>query len=284
MAAIGYIAMDMFKEDKNLMTLPGVFAGKQVSEATKAHEVLWDVLSLLVRTNKNWRFIATMERRQLVLGFEIFHSKELLGSVSISRKADRWRIFVNNDRINNDRVRGEGYWTSDPEKATLKIRKEFYRVSLNSRFMAATTQANVVVKSRDSEAKDTKNFHELAIASQVWQFLRNNFDEFVASLSDVAKQGSAHAYMEAVEVKRGIAAFKYKWNNATTGKEVMLVIEDEGQYIVKFGDDVTFHTNETMTDDMKSKLGMLKLVEVGQLFPDIGCRVSLDTFLITCAT
>ena len=46
---------------------------------------------------------------------------------------------------------------------------------------------------------------------------------------------------------------------------------------------MSVYTNEELTDDIKSKLGMLKLVEDGQLFPDIGYRISPDAFLITCA-
>ena len=281
MAVVSYITRDEFSEGKNLIGQPNVLLMHNMEHVTQTHRRLYEVLIPLIRTKPEWRFVVTHSCRDVATNFAVMH-KEELGTVSIARKADRWRICVDNARINDDLLRGRGFWTSDPEKATLKIRKMFYRASLDQRLSTYKQLATSGVNKVFEDAVGVRTKHREAVSFDAWKFVRANIEAFTATLSEKSKE-PAHAYMEAFANTRSIAAFRDEWIKATADKKVMLVIHDEGQYIVKRGGDVSVYTNEMLTDDMKSKLGMLKLVEVDVLFPDIGYRVSPDTYLITCA-
>jgi hypothetical protein len=282
MAAISYISRDEVDEAKNLIGQPNVLFARNTREhVTKTHRRLYEVLMPLVRTKPDWRFLVEDDYRGVATRFAVMH-KEELGTVSIARKADRWRICVNNARINDALLRGESFWTSDPEKATMKIRQNFYRESPDERLSMYNNLGTNGVNKLFQDAVGVRTKHRETVSFDAWKFIRANIEAFSATLSEKSKE-QAHAYMEAYETTRSISAFRDEWSKATADKKVMLVIQDEGQYIVKRGGDVSVYTNEMLTDDMKSKLGMLKLVEEGQLFPDIGYRISPDAFLITCA-
>jgi len=282
MAAISHILRDEVDEAKNLIGQPNVLSLRNREHVTKTHRRLYEVLMPLVRTKPDWRFIVEDDYRGIATRFAVMH-KEELGTVSIARKADRWRICVNNARINDALMRGESFWTSDPEKATMKIRQNFYRESPDERLSMYNNLGTNGVNKVFEDAVGARSKHRDLVSVEAWKFIRANIEAFTASLSEKSKE-QAHAYMEAYETSRSIAAFRDEWSKATADKKVMLVIHDEGQYIVKRGGDVSVYTNEMLTDDMKSKLGMLKLVEEGQLFPDIGYRISPDAFLVTCET
>jgi hypothetical protein len=65
----------------------------------------------------------------------------------------------------------------------------------------------------------------------------------------------------------------------SNGKAV-LVIRDDGKYIVKMGDKVDLYDDNTLPQEMRGKLGMLKLVEAEQFVTDTGCRINAETFVL----
>lgn len=59
-----------------------------------------------------------------------------------------------------------------------------------------------------------------------------------------------------------------------------LVLLDSGEYIVKMGDDAQVYNDVTLPDHFRGKLGMLKLVNEGQIIEKIGCRVNPNVFVV----
>jgi len=64
-----------------------------------------------------------------------------------------------------------------------------------------------------------------------------------------------------------------------TGEHV-LIYTKSGKYVVKTIDNVQSYDDNTLPEEYRGKLGMLKLVEVNQCVSDVGCRTHDDTFLI----
>jgi len=63
-------------------------------------------------------------------------------------------------------------------------------------------------------------------------------------------------------------------------KKTALLILDEGKYLVKIGDAIDLYNDTTLPISMRGNLGVLKLVEVGQMVSDIGCKVNDETFVL----
>jgi hypothetical protein len=59
-----------------------------------------------------------------------------------------------------------------------------------------------------------------------------------------------------------------------------LVIKDDGKYLVKIGDAIQLYDDNTLPDDMRGKLGMLKLVEAEAFVSNTGCRINDEVFVL----
>jgi hypothetical protein len=67
---------------------------------------------------------------------------------------------------------------------------------------------------------------------------------------------------------------------AFDANKTALVIKDDGKYLVKMGDVIQLFNDNTLPEDMKSKLGMLKLVEAETFISNMGCRISDEVFVV----
>ena len=63
-------------------------------------------------------------------------------------------------------------------------------------------------------------------------------------------------------------------------EETALVIKDSGKYLVKVRDNVQLYDDNTLPHEMRSKLGMLKLVEAETFLSNVGCRVNDEVFVL----
>ena len=62
-------------------------------------------------------------------------------------------------------------------------------------------------------------------------------------------------------------------------KTSMVIVVDKN-YVVKTGDNVQLYDDNTLPENIRGKLGMLKLVEPEAVVTGIGCRVSIDAFVV----
>jgi hypothetical protein len=269
---------------KNLIGKPNVFV-PELRAASQTHTALYEALAPLVSIKRDWRFVVDNARKspeeEIAIGFSIFCNSENLGSVSIKRRGDDYKLFITNDRILESLVRGRGLWTSDPKRATLIIRKKFYPAGIAARTDKALGTARCVANSLTAALARQVKGDEDKLYLDMRDFALSNQEAFTLTLPDI-KREALHAYMENREKLKGVNAFRYKLTQNNVGERVMLVIIDQDNYIVRLGDEVSLHTADTLSQDVRTKLGMLKLAEPDSIFPDIGCRVSSDTFLITC--
>jgi hypothetical protein len=62
--------------------------------------------------------------------------------------------------------------------------------------------------------------------------------------------------------------------------QTALVVRDMGKYLVKVGDKVDLYDDNTLPQDIRMKVGMLKLVGDEQYLTDIGCKVTSEIFVL----
>lgn len=62
--------------------------------------------------------------------------------------------------------------------------------------------------------------------------------------------------------------------------ESVLVIRDEGEYIVRYHDRVQIFDDGTMPHEIRARLGMLKLVDPGKAIDGFGFRVSEEVYVV----
>jgi hypothetical protein len=73
-----------------------------------------------------------------------------------------------------------------------------------------------------------------------------------------------------------IGSVKEKMGTSNTA----LVVLDEGKYLVKIMNDLQLYDDTTLPQDLRGKLGLLKLVQPNQFVSSAGFRVSDEVFVI----
>jgi hypothetical protein len=243
------------------------------------NESLYHVLSPFLN-RPGWKFVGMQNEARgrgdavICMGFVIFDEDEPLGTVKVDYKGRNYAVIVSNERINAKRERGSGYATNDTAKAVLAIRKHFYRKEKGERLEKAREAAAMLINSESYDKQRTK--------LQAWEHVYAHAKEFVSMnmglyLADfpaitprVAKAHEADAEMKTVDDIK----------NSFHKGSALLVVRDGSEYIVRMGDEVKVYDDNSLPFEIRSKLGMLKLVDKGQMISDVGCKVDAEVFVV----
>jgi hypothetical protein len=159
----------------------------------------------------------------------------------------------------------------------------FGSMSTNERIAQETSKASVatdkVRNAKWSQIRDVESKIE-RVAHQY--IMEEGYETFLTWLKSQTTQ-KAKDTLEGIDnkVRLGIEMLTIQKvrDHFNEGKAV-LVIKDGGKYIVKVGDKVDLYDDNTLPQEMRGKLGMLKLVEAEQFVTDTGCRINDETFIL----
>lgn len=183
-------------------------------------------------------------------------------------------IAIYNHRINKSVMR-----TSDAKRAVGAIKKHFIKRNINERLMKAGEDASQAISgavNRSSHAIQGVK-HKLETASFVFVTAqaREAFEQFSkvhapTNLTMLEKYDKELLDASTIEEVRS----KHSSGNAA------LVVLDQGKYIVKVGDNVQLFDDNDLPEQIRGRLGLLKLVEYKQMVTNAGCRVSSEVFVV----
>jgi len=212
---------------------------------------------------------------RVITDFYIYEGSEYLGSVGITYVGSGYKVAVDNHRINASRKSGRSFRTENLERATLTIRKNFYRMPDAERVEKVMTAVGNQLSSAHWDTQRELTGKERAVYEKAKDFAISNMAQYIHQYPDRG------VYVEGFE--------KAKLDHDTTGHiikmqekgELILVVRESEHYIVKVGGTITSMTDDALSIDLRAKLGMLKLVENGQCIEGMGFRGDESTFLIT---
>lgn len=261
----------------NLIGRPNVLVSPD-TPPTQTNLSLYLAINNLVLTRPQWRFFldncCVTSTERIATGVRITEDGEVLGEVSIDYKGRDHKLRVENDRINAKRERGRGYYTEDPAKAELRIRKTFFRLGKDERLSKARTSACDVLARETNGKHYTSERTYSQVFAEAEKFATNNLslylEQFPAREKFKAKYDAQ--LLEFQTVKNIQESFDK--GGAT------LVVLDGAQYLTQTGDTIQNYTDDTLPYGMRMKLGMLKLVEDKQMISDVGCRVDKSTYVV----
>jgi hypothetical protein len=98
----------------------------------------------------------------------------------------------------------------------------------------------------------------------------------LTSMSDIDNVAS---YKAADEERNVIYRMCDAWNRRDKGASLLVVL-DGSQYIVRYASEVKLFDADTVPDDVRVKVGMLKLTEPQQVVDGLGVRVSNEVFIV----
>lgn len=270
----------------NLVGRPNVLIPQSLQQAQtdgklQTQAQIFGALSELVNGRPTWRFTAlgnsstkTNDGNVVIYGFKITEDGEDLGSIRIEYKGRDYKIKVSNDRIDAKRERGSGYYTDDPIKAAIAIRKHFFRLVKDERMTKALEQADAVVSSEHTDKQYKKRNAKHAVFLDEHKFAVAHMQQYLGEYP--ARQADYTKYQEAKAEALTVETIK----TALDKGQATIIVLDGTTYIARKGEEVKTYTSDTLTEDMRRKIGILKLVNDKQMVSDIGCRVLEHTFVL----
>lgn len=239
---------------------------------------LFLTLNNLTLSKPNWRFKATDYAAYVghfvATEFKIIEDDEVLGTVSIEYKGRNEKIKVRNKRIDDKRERGSGYFTDDPAKAELAIRKHFFRMAEDERLLKAAEDARGVVKGENRDKSWAKNRVRNSLLEKSYDFAKKHMAMY---LEEYPQLKPVHAeYLEAREQHK----VTHSVEDALDKQQAVVVVCDGTRYLTQTGREVKVFDDEDLSFDMRRKIGLLKLVQDKQMISDVGCRIDSSTFVL----
>jgi hypothetical protein len=247
-------------------------------------QMLRSVIAKLATDKPLWDFIGVKTNSCSVTEFVVEGSNgERLGEIGFDWHGRNYCVYVRNKRITDKLSRSDRYKTTDTDKAVLKVKKMFGSMSTNERISVAAAKASEVTNQASNHKWAQIREVEAKIERVANQYVKEEgYETFIAWLKGHSSQ-KAKETLEGIDnkVRLGIEMLTIQKvrDHFNEGKAV-LVIKDGGKYIVKVGDKVDLYDDNTLPQEMRGKLGMLKLVEAEQFVTDTGCRINDETFIL----
>lgn len=246
------------------------------------------VIQRLATLNPLWRFVADSwgyggNGRLALTRFSVLEHGEELGKISRERKSNNEVIHISNPRIAKTKERSSGYSTVDADKAVLKAKKMFFKLKPNERIEKASKDAESVI-SKQKRLKEREQYTaDGVVKTAAHGFIMGTgfhlFLEHIKTCAESERNKIENAIQEKSRLDDEMMTIE-KAKAAFEANKTALVIKDGGKYLVKIGDKVDLFDDNTLPDWMRSKLGMLKLVQAEQFVSDTGCRVNDETFVL----
>jgi hypothetical protein len=281
----------MLGVDMNVLELNNVEVHPKVSSNMGGDKVedVWGpmkvVVAKLAALNPLWRFVVTdcTASSKQATAFEVRDGGEKIGNIGRTYFRGDYCINISNDRISENMQRGNGYKTSDPQKAILKAKKMFSRLKPSERITKAHSLANDVMhKQERNKMRDQHTAYSKVKQAAMDFIMGTGFDLFLAHVQTLPE--STRASIETArkdQVRLDIEMLTIeKIREKFSDNKTALVIRDTGNYLVRIGQDVQMYDDNTLPDNMRGKLGMLKLVEAEHFISSVGCRINDEIFVI----
>lgn len=280
------IQMYSYDEQKNLVGRSNFFVDTSVTKDLKAgvsvhtNLYIYNTLDELTKSKPQWRFIAvnsaSASSKVLIVDVKIYEDDDYLGIVAIEWKGRGVKIMVDNDRITQKRERGRGYFTENPAKAALAIRKNFFKAADGERITKAQSIAHGVVYEQVNQKKTTRQNSADAVFKDLRAFAEARLEDYLAFSG---KHKEYEKYL-ADKAEHEVTVKIQKALGAIDKGDSILVVSDGTRYIVKDKEDILILSDDEMPYDIRMKLGLLKLVQDKQMVSDVGCRVNSNTFVL----
>lgn len=265
-------------------------ANLRLDTPTVLRTVVWE----LATRNPTWRFFATdgrvvgsnlspEERYFQATVLTVRQDDEVLGTLSHVIYRRKHCIGVGNPRIGKELDYGEIMRTSNPAKALQIAKKYFTKASVSEKVEAANKIAvnllNNLVFTHDRRVSDLRAPIDLAVKKYIYDEGLAAFKGHLASIPTGEKTlNNLDKYFEAKEEANIVADIVTLFKQ----KQTCMVVLDGGTYIVKNPNESMCTYDDTDTpENVRRKIGLLKLVTAGLIIKDVGVRVADNVFVIT---
>lgn len=247
-----------------------------------------DAVWKLATTHPQWAFIVTDARVVLdgqalrVNKFEVRYDDEKLGTIASEYYRGDQAVAITSRLVKQKINRGDTQFTKNAVTAVSIAKKMFAKRTQSEQLEEAWKAASQTLSNADyrtgTDAKDTLAKIQRTVFEFVWNQKMQEYREHLQMLPNGATLiDTLDKYLEQKanhEVIREVTA-RYRAGNSC------LVLMNDGIYTVQFKDKLPeTYDDATLPMDYRGKVGLLKLVDDGQMVAGNGCRISRNTFVL----
>jgi len=256
-------------------------------------EFIHPLIEKLALKRPEWRFVAKygsfngVPNEVLIVDFEVrdfqvFDKRELLGVVelgSYSYKTKLHNFHIGNDRTSQALARASSYKTSNMDKAVKLVLKHFG--AKDDRELYDQAYMNGVEK-LSSQAREKSNMVRRLWSSnddKAFAFIIGHWDKFLMSIADV-RERQALSKLPELQEESLLLTTLYK-TGTTSGGDAYTICQ-QGDYYLMTNDAGVLEkkSGDELPNNVRHKLGVLKLVKDGQAVSGIGFRANETTFMV----
>lgn len=232
-----------------------------------------DVIMEIARKHPDWTISSsgTEEARR----FTVFYkdSKDIiLGHIHEEykyAKGDRQKHYlIENWRISEMRQRGNGIQTSKPKEALKAVEKYFYPLTTQEYTDQGFQHACHIVHSHVSNARHTLDASVRKLHQPMMTFAHKHWDTFLSTLDDNERSEALNLLKHQQLSNEAKALY-----TDVDSKKCLTVLLTNGKYTVQQGEVLQDYESDTLPEHIKTKVGLLKLVEEKEVIPEVGVRV-----------
>ena len=245
---------------------------------------MWELVSALAPKNPDWTFVLTQgwannENTVYFAGFKVVDSYDVelgkvLSDTRYSSNAGAQPAYLINSKHLASR-RGEKK-TTKLDVAIREIKKTFRPDTQDEVIATAIDDATETYRDVRHKKRWASDRLVATLKEKAYVWVRENcLDAFSASVDEVTQK----KLREQAELEMEIKTVEDIGDKIDTDKSY-LIIKDGSRYIVRIDDNVKLCDDSSLPEEVRSKLGMLKLVEVSQFIDNVGCRVNDNTFVV----
>lgn len=250
------------------------------------HEDIQPFIDALAVKYPHWEFVATGVRytgdnneEAKSIRFSVYNDAnpreqvgEIKGDYKYNNDGKRLPSYiVYNQRLAHDRERGHRLETTKLSVAMKAVHKYFNPPPVTALLEQVMTrgvgQFNHAVAHKERLARNT----EYSLQASKEEFIKANWDKYLDSLADTLLN-VAHKYKE--EFDEYLRLFNIQRNNYA-----LAVVIQNDKYVVSCNDKIITYDVNTIPIDLRAQLGLLKLIEEGEVLEDVGVRTK-DGFLV----
>lgn len=248
--------------------------------------MMQELLDKVAVSNPMWRFSVIdasafgLRDSVIVNCVQVYCDGEMIGQITASVRADKAGVALRNPRILRGRQTRSDLFTSDVSKALNVVKKFFVQDGVADKVEKFKTLAERKLSRAQSAKRNQTQTATHEVSQLAYEYVRKVVPEqFVAHMHSANNmQGLATlSKFHALEVE--MATVQGVYDAAAKGRTALIIVDGK-KYIVKTGDNVQLYDDNTLPEELRGKLGMLKLVEDDQVVTGIGMRVSVEAFMV----
>ena len=242
------------------------------------------LLDKLMRERPTWRF-KTRDRFYTKGGacyavrFDIYDGDEELGKLWMERhwRDNAVRYFFHNPRVSDERQRGGAAFSTKPEVAAKRILKAFHLKTPSERANEAFRMAGESITKSAAEVSWPLRKAKNSIESRLFAYAVNHWDKIKDYVTDDPRLD-----LPALALASHEAQWVQERFNSNGG--VVVRIESNGSYLISRrvdeGYTMEIRDDSTLSDHVRGALGLLKLVNDGNIIPTVGVRTKANLYFV----